>query len=156
VAEIGTGKYGTLTYARSTPEPEDISFFDRRRRRNIAVYASAAKLAARGRFYSEDDRLDYEVTRCRIDAAFAPDRLWIDGTATLSVHSLEALGGTMTIHLAEPLVVRSVTSPQLGRLLHLRVVGQSNVLVGLPGIVPPGTDFDLVFTYGGRLLPQSV
>jgi hypothetical protein len=157
VAEIGTGKYGNLTYARSTSEPEDISFFDRRRRRNIAVYTSADTLAARGPFFSEDDKLDYDVTHYRVDASFSPERLWLDGTATMSVHTRNALSGTVTIHLAEPLVVRAITSPQLGgRLLHLRVVGQNNVLVGLPGTIAPNSDFDLVVTYGGRLPPQSV
>ena len=93
----------------------------------------------------------------RVDASFSPERLWLDGTATMSVHTRNALSGTVTIHLAESLVVRAITSPQLGgRLLHLRVVGQNNVLVGLPGTIAPDSDFDLVVTYGGRLLPQSV
>ena len=35
--------------------------FDRKRRRNISIYASAAKLETRGRFYSEDDLVDYDV-----------------------------------------------------------------------------------------------
>jgi hypothetical protein len=156
VAEIGTGKYGPLTYARSTSEPEDVSFFDRRRRRNIAVYASPERLAARGPFFDEDDRVDYDITHYAIDASFSPERLWLDGVATLSIHSRNVLGGTMTIHLADPLVVRSVSSPQLGRLLHLRVVGQNNVLVGLPGLIADNTDFDLTIVYGGRLGPQSV
>jgi hypothetical protein len=157
VAEIGTGKYGTLTYARSSSEAEDISFFDRRHRRNISVYASPEKLAARGRFFSEDDAVDYDVTHYRIDVSFFPERMWLDGTATVSLHSRNVLGGTLTIRLADSLVVRSVTSPQLGgRLLHLRVVGQNNVLIGLPGIIAPDSDFDLVVTYGGRLPPQSV
>jgi hypothetical protein len=156
VAEIGTGKFGGLTYARSTSEPEDVSFFDRRRRRNIAVYASAERMAARGRFFSEDDKLDYDVTHYRIEASYSPDRLWLDGTATLSIHTRDVLGGTFTIHLADPLVVRSVSSPQLGRLLHLRVVGQNNVLIGLPGMIADNTDFDLTVVYGGRLPPQSV
>jgi hypothetical protein len=156
VAEISTPKYGGLTYARSTSEPEDISLFDRRRRRNIAVYTSADRLAARGRFFSEDERLDYDVTHYDVDASFSPERLWLDGTARLSIHTHETLAATMTIRLADPLVVRAVVSPQFGRLLHLRVVGQNNVLVGLPGVVPAGTDFDLVVTYGGRLPSQSV
>jgi len=156
IAEIATGKYGALTYARSNAEAEDISFFDRRRRRNIAVYASAAKLATRGRFYSEDDGLDYDVTHYRIDASYSPERLWIDGTATLTVRARDFLAGTITLNLADSLVVRSISSPQLGRLLHLRVVGQNNVLVGLPTIVPPDASFDLVVAYGGRLPPQSV
>ena len=47
-------------------EPEDISFFDRRRHRNISVYRVAeTKLAARGRFFSEDEQLDYDITPLR-------------------------------------------------------------------------------------------
>jgi hypothetical protein len=156
VAEIATAKYGGLTYARSSSEPEDISFFDRRRRRNIAVYTSADRLASRGRFFSEDERLDYDVTRYEVNAAFSPERLWLDGIAKLSIHTRTPLAATMTIRLADSLVVRAIVSPQFGRLLHLRVVGQNNVLVGLPGVIPDGTDFDLIVTYGGRLPPQSI
>ena len=156
VAEITTPKYGGLTYARSTSEPEDISFFDRRRHRNIAVYTSADRLAARGRFFSEDERLDYDVEHYDVTASFSPERLWLDGTTRLAIHTRETLAATMMVRLADPLVVRSVTSPQFGRLLHLRVVGQNNVLIGLPGVVPPGTDFELVITYGGRLPAQSL
>jgi hypothetical protein len=156
VAEIITGRYGALTYARANSEPEDISFFDRRRRKNIAVYASDAKLATRGRFFSEDDKRDYDITHYDIDTSFAPDRLWIDGTATISIHTRSAYFSTLTLRLANSLVVRSVTSPQFGRLLHLRVVGQNNVLVGFPATVVSDSDIDLVITYGGRLLPQGV
>jgi hypothetical protein len=156
VAEITTNKYGALTYARSTSEPEDISFFDRRRRRNISVYSSPEKLETRGRFFSEDDKLDYDITHYDVDTSFSPERMWIDGTTTLTFHARSTLNGTITIRLADPLVVRRIYSPELGRLLHLRVVGQNNVLVGLPGTVPEGTDFRLIVTYGGRLSPQSV
>jgi hypothetical protein len=51
IAEVRTKKFGLLTYARSGSEAEDITVFDRKRRRNISVYTSAAKLAERGRFY---------------------------------------------------------------------------------------------------------
>jgi len=156
VAEIVTGRYGPLTYARATSEPEDISFFDRRRHRNIAVYPSDEKLLTRGRFFSEDEKLEYDIVRYDIETSFAPDRLWIDGTATLSIHSRSSYFSTLTLRLADPLVVRSITSPQFGRLLHLRVVGQNNVLVGFPATVVGDTDFDLVITYGGRLLPQGI
>jgi hypothetical protein len=156
VAEIVTKRYGTLTYARADAEPEDISVFDRRRRRNIAVYASDAKLATRGRFFSEDDRLDYDVTKYDIETAFAPDRAWIEGTARLAVRTRENYVSTMTLRLAEPLVIRSVVSPEYGRLLHLRVVGQNNVLIGFPGVVPAETDLTLIVSYGGRLPPQGI
>ena len=54
VAEIVTGKYGALTYARAGAEPEDISFFDRRRHRNIAVYSSSQQAGGHPAFFSED------------------------------------------------------------------------------------------------------
>jgi hypothetical protein len=156
VAEILTKPYGALTYARADAEPEDVSFFDRRRKRNIAVYASDAKLATRGRFFSEDDRLDYDVTKYDIEAGFAPDRAWIEGTARLSIRTRANYVSTLTLRLAEPLVIRSVTSPEYGRLLHLRVVGQNNILVGFPGSVPAETDLSLIVSYGGRLEPQGI
>jgi peptidase M1-like protein len=155
VAEILTTRYGPLTYARANSEPEDISFFDRRRHRNIAVYPSDEKLATRSRFFSEDDRLDYDVTKYDLDVSFAPERLWIDGTARLTIHARSSYFSTLTLKLADSLAVRSVTSPQFGRLLHLRVVGQSNVLVGFPGTIVQDADFDLVIAYGGRLAPQG-
>ena len=61
IAELRTKRFGTLTYARSGSEAEDINVFDRKRRRNISIYTSAEKLAERGRFYSEDERLDFDV-----------------------------------------------------------------------------------------------
>jgi hypothetical protein len=156
VAEIMTGRYGALTYARANGEAEDISFFDRRRHRNIAVYTSRAKLAARGPYFSEDDKLDYDITRYDIEASFAPERMWVDGTAKITMRTRQNYLSTLTLRLAEPLVVRSVTSPQFGRLLHLRVVGQNNVLVGFPGTVVSDSDIEVVVTYGGRLPPQSI
>ena len=110
-------------------------FFDRRRHRNIAVYPSDQKLATRSRFFSEDERVDYDVTSYDIETSFAPDRSWIDGTARVTLRTRNSYFSTLTLRLADSLVVRSVTSPQFGRLLHLRVVGQNNVLVGFPTTV---------------------
>jgi hypothetical protein len=156
VAEIVTSRFGTLTYARSGSEPEDVSLFDRRRHRNIAVYASGDKMATRGRFFSEDDRVEYDVARYEIEASFAPDRSWIEGTARMVLRTRSPYFSTLTVRLAEPLVVRSVTSPQYGRLLHLRVVGQNNILVGFPATIVSQSDVEVVITYGGRLPPQAV
>ena len=155
VAEIATRKYDTLTYARASAEPEDISVFDRRRRRNLSVYTSEAKLAARGRFFSEDDRSAYDILHYDLATAFAPERLWIDGSARLKIRTGSESLSTITMRLADPLVVRSISSPQYGQLLHLRIVGQNSVLVGFPGTVAPGTEVDLAVTYGGRLIPQG-
>ena len=65
LVELRARNYGWLTYARSPNEPEDVTFFERARGRNIAVYASAAKLAQRGRFFSEDDDESYDVLHTR-------------------------------------------------------------------------------------------
>ena len=156
VAEIVTGRYGALTYARANSEPEDISFFERRRHRNISLYPSEQKLATRGRFFSEDDKLDYDVVRYEIETSLEPERQWIDGTAKLTIRTRSQYISTLTLRLADSLVVRRVTSPQFGRLLHLRVVGQNNVLVGFPATVVADSDIELVITYGGRLAPQGV
>jgi hypothetical protein len=156
VSEIVTRKYGALTYARAGSEPEDISFFDRQRHRNIAIYASESKLAQRGRFFSEDDDADYDVTSYEVEATFAPDRRWIDGAARLRFRTRDVSVTTLTLKLAEPLVVRSVSSPRFGRLLNIRVVHQSSVLISLPAIIPPQTDLELTIRYGGRLEPQVI
>jgi peptidase M1-like protein len=156
VAEIVTKKYGTLTYARSSTDLEDVSLFDRRRHRNIAVYASETKLRERGPFYSEDDTRDYDITDYYVETAFSPERLWLDGTTRVSLTTRNASMTTLTLRLADPLVVRSVSSPVLGRLLHLRIVGQNSILIGLPMAVASGTKLDLVIAYSGRLTPQSL
>jgi hypothetical protein len=156
VAEIVTKRFGPLTYARANSEPEDISLFDRRRQRNIAVYPSDQKLATRSRFFSEDERVDYDISSYDIDVSFAPDRSWVDGTTRVTLRTRSSYFSTLTLRLADPLVVRSVTSPQFGRLLHLRVVGQNNVLIGFPTTVVAPADVELVITYGGRLPPQGV
>lgn len=155
VAEIVTRRYGSLTYARANAESEDISFFDRKRHKNISVYASDAKLAERGRFFSEDDDVQYDITSYDVEASFSPDRLRIDGRVRLQLQTRQAAISALTLRLADPLVVRSITSPLLGRLLFLRVVGQNSVLVNFPAVVPANTPLELSIVYGGRLPPQQ-
>ena len=156
IAEVRTRRFGTLTYARSSNEAEDITVFDRRRRRNISLYASSAKLASRGRFYSEDDLVDYDVLAYDIDATFSPDRFWVSGTASLRVRVRAAAMTTMTLKLAENLTVRGVYAPRVGRLLHLRVVNQNNLIVNLPSPAFKDQEFTLSVTYAGRLEPSEI
>jgi hypothetical protein len=156
IVEARTRGLGTLTYARSTKDAEDISLFDRRRRRNIAVYASTQKLASRGRFYSEDDLVEYDVLRYDIDASFTPDRLWVDGNARIKLKVRAYALTALTLRLAEPLAVRSVVSPDHGRLLHLRVVGQNSVIVNFPTSLSRDTELWLHVVYGGRLESQQI
>ena len=154
IAEVRTRRLGSLTYARSTKDPEDITLFERRRRRNIAVYASQQKLATRGRFYSEDEQVEYDVVRYDIDASFNPERMWLDGNARIKVRIRAYALTAITLRLAEPLSVRSVVSSDFGRLLHLRVVGQNSIIVNFPTAVSRDTELWLNVLYSGRLEPQ--
>ena len=156
IAEIRTRRHGSLTYARTWNDAEDVAFFDRRKRRNIAVYASAEKLAARGRFYSEDDLVDYDILSYDVDAAFSPDRQWVSGNTRITVKVRAMQLSTMSLRLAESLVVRGVYSPDLGRLLHLRVVGQHSLIVNLPVLVPRDSEITLNILYSGRVEPQEL
>ena len=156
IAEVRTRKLGSLTYARSSKDAEDISLFDRKRRRNIAVYASRQKLALRGPFYSEDQFADYDVLRTDLDASFTPDRLWVEGNARIKIKVRSFALTTLTLRLAESLVVRTIVTSEFGRVLHLRVIGQNSVIVNLPTALPRDTELWLNVVYGGRLEPQQI
>ncbi|HZT78083.1 MAG TPA: M1 family aminopeptidase [Vicinamibacterales bacterium] len=155
VAEIHTRKYDTLTYARSSSEPEDITLFDRKHKHNIALYASKDRLAARGPFYDEDDLIDFDVLDYDIDVAAFPDRQWIDGRAILRLRIRSAGVSTLSLRLADPLAVQSITSREYGRLFGIRVKNQNLVVVSLPTFVPKGTQITLFVDYAGRLEPQA-
>jgi hypothetical protein len=156
IAEIRTRRFGTLTYTKSNQDPEDITLFDRRRRRNISVYASPAKLERRGRFYSEDDRVDYDVLAYDVDVSVSPERGQIEGTTRLKVLIRGDSASSLNLRLAEGLVVRGVFSPGHGRLLHLRIVNQNSLIVSLPGTLLRGTELWLSVSYAGVLPPQEL
>lgn len=155
IAEVRTRRFGVLTYARSASEAEDITLFDRRRRRNISLYTSAEKLALRGRFYSEDDRLDYDVLAYELDLQLNPDRIWIEGTARMRIRIRSDATTSLTLKLAETATVRGVYSVEFGRLLHLRVVGQNSIIVNLPAILERNTELWLNVRYAGPVTPQT-
>jgi hypothetical protein len=155
IAELRTRKFGLLTYARSSGEEEDVTVFDRKRRRNISVYTSAAKLAQRGRFYSEDDRLDYDVLAYELDLQMNPERIFVEGTARLKLRIRSDATSSLTLKLAETAIVRGVYSPDFGRLLHLRVVGQNSLIVNLPALVDRNTELWLSVAYAGPVTPQT-
>jgi hypothetical protein len=150
VAEMQTDR-SHLTYMRSASDPEDIRFFDRTRSRTIAIYPSKEKLATRGAFFSEDDHTDFDIIDYQIDASFDPRREWFDGKATLLVTARRGSVSSLIFSLAEPLVVRSVTSRRFGYLMALRVSGQEDVIINLPRPIRPDELLDLEFTYAGRL-----
>jgi hypothetical protein len=155
LAEMHTRRYDTLTYARSASEAEDITLFDRKRHRNISIYQSKEKLAAQGRFYNEDDLVDYDVLDYDIDVNAIPDRHWIDGRTRIFL-KVRAFGlNNVTLKLADPLVVQSVVSNEFGRLFAVRVKNQNTVIVNLPSMVTRDSTLTLIVTYSGRLEPQT-
>jgi len=154
VAEVHTRRYGILTYARSKSEAEDITLFDRIRHRNIAVYSSEETLARRGRFYNEDDFRDYDVTDYNVDVAFSPGRQWIDGVTTVSLRVKAPMMSSVSLRLADPLTVRSITSDKFGRLFGFRVSNQNLVVINLPASLAQDATLKLTFVYGGRLEAQ--
>jgi peptidase M1-like protein len=155
LAEMHTRRYDTLTYARSGAEAEDITLFDRKRHRNIALYPSKQKLAERGRFYNEDDLVDYDVLDYDIDVSATPDRLWIEGRARIFLKVRAFVLNTLTLRLADPLNVQSVVSNELGRLFAVRIKNQNTIIVNLPAAVTRDSTLTLLVTYSGRLEPQT-
>ena len=154
LVDMDLARYGQLSYARSGAESEDISLFDRKRRKNLSVYTSARNLELRGaRRYNEEERLEYHIDHYSVDVAFDPNRLWLEGRADLDLRITGAAVQTLTLRLAEPLTLRAVTSDEFGRLLALRVRGQNSIVVNLPDTLRRGQTLRLRVAYGGRLPP---
>ncbi len=156
VAEIRSKRYERLTFARSTSEPEDVSLFQRARKRNVALYASEQKLASRGQFYDEDDLVEYDVLDYTVEAAFSPEREWMEGRTRITLKIQAFALGAITLKLSESLTVNSVISERFGRLLFLRVTNQNAIVINLPEPLPRGTELALHVSYQGRLADQSI
>jgi hypothetical protein len=156
LAEVQTRRWGTLTYARTGQQAEDITLFSRERRRTISLYPSKAKLAARGRFYSDDALLEYDVLDYNIEAQVVPERQLIQGRARLLLRIRAGGTNTLTVRLAEPLNVTNIVSLEFGRLLHLRIRNQNSIIINLPSTLTRDTDVTLVITYSGRVPSQDI
>ncbi|HKW01698.1 MAG TPA: M1 family aminopeptidase [Vicinamibacterales bacterium] len=156
VVEFRTRRFSWLTYTRSPGEPEDISLFDRAHGHSVSLYASPERLATRGKFYSEDEGRTYDVERYTLDLTLDPSRSWISGRGSLRIRAKKGGLSSITLKLAQPLVVSSVSSPNFGRLLALRIAGQNNILVPLPSFIMEDTDLVFDVNYSGRLDPQQL
>jgi peptidase M1-like protein len=156
LAEVDTRRFDALTYTRSSAQAEDVTVFRRKDRRTIALYPSVAKLAARGRFYSDDALRDYDVLDYSIDVSVEPERQTIQGRARLAIRVRSTALSNVFLRLNEALTVTGVTSVEYGRLLYLRIRGQNNVLVNLPRLLPQDSDLTLVVTYEGRIPSQDL
>ena len=156
LTEVRTKRFGTLTYARSANEAEDITVFDRDKRRNISVYASKQRLAARGPFYAEDDLADYDVLDWALDVAYDPERAMFDGRARLKLRVRANATSTLSLKLASAFGVRSVTTDIFGRVLFLRVRRQDSLVINLPSTMTRDTQMTVTVSYSGVLDPQAI
>ena len=171
IADMQTERYGTLTFAQSANQPEDVSLYERESQRIIALYPSAEKRATRGRYYSDDDSVAYDVLDYQIAASFEPagvereslrarPRLrgcFINGRARLAVRVTGSNLTSLTLRLAADLDVHSVVSNELGPLLFFRMRERDTLIVSLPSRVPPvGAEFTLDIAYSGLLEAQEL
>ena len=156
LAEIDTRRFDALTYARSSVQAEDVMVYRRRDRRTIALYPSAAKLAARGRFYSDDSSREYDVLDYNIEAFIDPRREYIQARARLTIRIRSTAVSTLLVRLADPLVVTSVTSVEYGRLLHLRLRNQNLIVVNTSRQLQQDADLTLIISYEGELPTQNL
>jgi hypothetical protein len=156
LAEIRTRRYDTLTYARSTDEIEDISLYDRKKRRNISVYSSKAHLERYTPFYNEDEQAEYRVLSYGVDVGFTPSAHWLAGQTSLNIEVAARSINTLTLRLADSLAVRSVVSAEFGRMLCIRVRQRDSIVVDLPQTLTRGSRLHLLVSYAGRLDPQPV
>jgi hypothetical protein len=155
VAEVDTRRHGSLTYLRSGQQAEDVSLFRRSDRKTITLYPSVAKLAARGRFYSDDSSREYDVLDYAITASIDPQRRVISGRARLSTRIRSTSVPTLLIRLADSLAVSAVSSVEYGRLLHIRLQGQNLIAVNMPRPAQQDSDLTLVIDYAGPLESQD-
>lgn len=156
LAEIDTRRFDMLSYSLTGENAEDVSVFRRKDRRTLALYPSVAKLAARGRFYTDDVLRDYDVVDYNVEAYIDPRRRTLRGRTRLSIRVRSTSLSTLRLRLAESFAVSGVTSVEYGRLLYLRVRGQSAVLVNLPQSVLQDSDLTLIVTYGGDVSTQDL
>ena len=155
-AEVRTRRNGTLTYARAGSEVEDVTLFERAKHRDIARYASGHGRRVPGMFYSEDDLAEFEVLDYDIAVSVTPQRERLEGVAQLTIRVRAEAVSALTLRLAEPLRVSSVRSPELGRLLHVRVRTRDTVVVNLPFALRRGRELTLVVSYAGRVAAQEL
>jgi hypothetical protein len=155
VVEFKAGRLGWLTYARSPSEFEDVTLFKRTGSRLVSSYASAERLATRGKFYDEGARATYRVEHYDLDVTFDPLSRHLRGRTSMQLRIMSDVANSVTIRLNDDLIVSSVTAPGADRLLAVRLTGQHRLLISLPDAIPRGAGVTLEIAYSGRLSPPA-
>ena len=156
LAEVRTNKFGTLTYSRSGGNAEDVTLFDRARKRAISLYPSPVTLAFRGASYNEDELRSYDVIDYNIDTTVSPDRQFIEGRTRVTLRVQADALATLTMRLAEPLAVSNVISTEFGRLLFFRIRNDDSLIINLPVSAQRGAMMTFDIIYSGRLPTQAL
>jgi hypothetical protein len=151
VVTFETSKRGTLTYALSGSEPEDITLFDRTRRLQVLLYPSEGRPAR----YNEDDVRPFEILSHDLRVRFEPTRLGLEGEDTMLVKVTEG-ASTLRLRLHEDLHVRSVRAEEAGDLLFFRVRNQDSLMVALGPLAGRTEPFALTVRYGGTHSPRPL
>jgi hypothetical protein len=141
-----TARRGTLTYAMNADDPEGISLFDRSRRRQICLYPPSGG----GVEYDEDDGRAVDVLHHDLRLRIGPEHSRIEGRDTIRMRLLSP-APWVRLRLDDALRIESVTSPEAGRHLFLRVRDQDSVMVSLGPWSSALAELSLEVRYSGVL-----
>jgi hypothetical protein len=151
VALVFEGRKGPLTYAIDSSNPEDVSLFDRPKRRQVCLYARDGKPVS----YNEDDLRVADALHHDLDVRFDPSRGILAARDRLRI-KLTAPTSSLRLRLDDALTVESVRSPDYGGLLFFRVRDQDNVMVSLGVLGSRAGEITLDVRYSGRILPGLI
>ena len=169
-AEITTRRYDNLTYTQAENQPEDVTLFQREPEyKVISLYSSARQRAVQGKYYDDQDSVNYDILDYDIVASFEPagvtqeslqarpelEGCRIVGTTRLAVEVTGVNLRNLSLQLAGELEVHSVTSREFGPLLFFRMGGPDSLVIILPDAAPIGTEFSVVVAYSGLLPAQA-
>ena len=142
---------GTLTYVLARAEPEGITVFDRRRRRQYALYP----VAGRDITYDEDAQRGVDVLHHDLTVRIDPDRAHVSGENRMRVRLL-GNAPTMRLRLDESLRVESIRSVEGGEHLFFRVRHQDALMVSLGALAGRARDATFVVRFSGYHQPAPV
>jgi hypothetical protein len=145
------GGRGTLTYVLSRAEAEGITVFDRKRRRQYALYP----VAGRDTTYDEDAQRGVDVLHHELTVRMEPDGAYVGGENRMRVRLL-GNSPTMRLRLDESLRVESVRSAEGGEHIFFRVRHQDALMVSLGALAGRAREATFVVRFSGRHAPAPV
>ena len=142
---------GALTYVLARSEPEGITLFDRRRRRQYALYP----VAGRDTSYDEDQQRGVDVLHHDLSVRFEPERAFLSGENLMRVRLL-GNSPTIRLRLEESLRVESIRSLEGGEHLFFRVRHQDALMVSLGALAGRAREATFVVRFSGFHEPAPV